>query len=81
MPYTSPFSGGLFDGIDESTGQRMVELLGEENPRVKDIWTAKDFVRLINQCIESIENEAGQQVHRGALTALAMEWRDSIGRN
>ena len=59
----------------------MVELLGEENPRVKDIWTAKDFVRLINRCIESIENEAGQQVHRGALTALAMEWRDSIGRN
>ena len=81
MPYTSPFSGELFDGIDESTGQRMVELLDEENPRVKDIWTAEGFVSLINRCIKSIENEAGQQVHGGALTALAIEWRNSIGRN
>ena len=78
MPYISPFSGRRIDGIRKAVGHRMVELLDET--RVKKIRTAKGFVRRINQYIATIESEVGQQVHRGALTFLAMEWRDSIGR-
>ncbi len=69
-----------FDGIDTLGGARMIELLDEADPRVSEIRTAQAFVDLINQCIASIEDEVGQQVNRGALTFLAMQWRDSIGR-
>ena len=58
----------------------MIELLDKENPRVNDIRSSEAFVGLINRFIATIEGEMGRQIHKGALTYLAMQWRDSIGR-
>ncbi len=80
MPFISPFTLETIDGIDALEGLRMIELLNEADPRMSEIRTAQAFVDLINRCIAAIEDEVGQQVHRGAMTALAMQWRDSIGR-
>ena len=80
MAFIIPFDRKEIDGICESEGQRMLELLDEANPRVSDIRYANDFVGLINRCIATIESEAGVETHRGALTFVAMQWRDSIGR-
>lgn len=80
MPFISPFTLEPIDGIDALEGSRMIELLDEADPRVSEIRTASAFVDLINRCIASIEDQVGWQVHRGALTFLAMQWRDSIGR-
>ena len=80
MPFISPFTLEPIDGIDALEGSRMIELLDEADPRVSEIRTASAFVDLINRCIASIEDQVGRQVHRGALTFLAMQWRDLIGR-
>ena len=73
MPFT-------FTDIDEPEDRRMIELLDEADPKVSEIRTAEAFVTLINRCTASIEEEVGREVHRGRLTFVAMQWRDSIGR-
>ncbi len=70
-----------FLGIETLGGARMIELLNEADPRMSEIRTAQAFVDLINRCIATIEDEVGQQVNRGTLITLVMQWWDSIGRD